>query len=110
LASKPFPAPLGNLNWVQTGENAAAPDGYLYAIATDREFNASSLVLGRTRPDPADVTDPSRWQWATSLVVSGSRTGTSGSEGSGVARRRTYPPEGVTTPSWLLVDHNGSVG
>jgi len=34
------------------------------AIATEREFNASSMFLGRGRPDIADVTDPSRWQWA----------------------------------------------
>jgi hypothetical protein len=33
----------------------------LYAIATEREFNASRLILGRSHPD---VPDPSAWQWA----------------------------------------------
>jgi hypothetical protein len=66
---KPFPGPTGNLNFVQYGDNAAAPDGYVYAISTEREFNASTLLLGRARADVADVTNPARWQWA-----AGSRT------------------------------------
>jgi hypothetical protein len=50
----------------------------LYAIATEREFNASRLILGRSHPD---VPDPSAWQWASgfqeldgqpSLIWSGS--------------------------------------
>ena len=61
---KSFPAPLGNLNWVIRGEGGDYPDGYVYAIATEREFNASRLILGRSRPDVADMTDPSMWQWA----------------------------------------------
>lgn len=61
---QPFPGPTGNLNFIQYGDNAAAPDGYVYAIATEREFNASTLILGRARADVADITDPSRWQWA----------------------------------------------
>jgi hypothetical protein len=61
---KPFPAPLGNLNWVQRGRDAAAPDGYVYSIATEREFNASTLILGRSRPDAADMIDPARYHWA----------------------------------------------
>jgi hypothetical protein len=61
---KSFPAATGNLNWIQSGRARLAPDGYLYAIATEKEFNASTLILGRSRPDIADVTDPSRWQWA----------------------------------------------
>jgi hypothetical protein len=65
---KPFPGPTGNLNWVQWGANRAAPDGYVYAIATEREFNASRLILGRSRPDVAHMTDPSRWQWASGWV------------------------------------------
>jgi hypothetical protein len=59
-----FPGPTGNLNWVQYGRGTAAPDGYVYAIATEREFNASTLILGRARADTADITNPSRWQWA----------------------------------------------
>jgi hypothetical protein len=61
---KPFPGPTGNLNWVQYADGAAAPDGYVYALATEREFNASTLILGRARADIADITRPSRWQWA----------------------------------------------
>ncbi len=62
--SKPFPASTGNLDWVQRGRDADEPDGYLYAISTEQEFNASTLILGRSRGDIADVTDPARWQWA----------------------------------------------
>jgi hypothetical protein len=61
---KPFPGPTGNLNWVQWGRGRLAPDGYVYAIATEREFNASYLILGRSEADIADMTDPSKWQWA----------------------------------------------
>jgi hypothetical protein len=67
-AGKPFPAPTGNLTWVQRGRDSPAPDGYLYAISTEREFNASTLMLGRSRPDIADVTDPTNWQWAAGWV------------------------------------------
>jgi hypothetical protein len=62
---KAFPAPLGNLSWVIRGRGGVYPDGYVYAIATEREFNASHLILGRARPDIADMTDPSAWQWVT---------------------------------------------
>jgi hypothetical protein len=64
-AYKPFPAPLGNLNWVIRGQGGVYPDGYAYAIASEREFNASTLIMGRSRADQADITDPSRWQWLT---------------------------------------------
>jgi hypothetical protein len=48
-ANKPFPAPLGNLTFVVTGGRGGGPDndGYVYAIGTEREFNASRLILGR---------------------------------------------------------------
>jgi hypothetical protein len=59
----PFPAPLGNLNWVIRGRGGNYVDGYVYAIATEREFNASRLIMGRSRTDIADMTDPSKWQW-----------------------------------------------
>lgn len=62
-AAKPFPAPLGNLNWVQRGRGGNYVDGYVYAIATEREFNATHLIMGRSRPDVADMTDPAKWQW-----------------------------------------------
>jgi hypothetical protein len=62
-AAKPFPAPLGNLNWVQRGRGGNYVDGYVYAIATEREFNATNLIMGRSRPDVADMTDPAKWQW-----------------------------------------------
>lgn len=65
---KPFPAPLGNLSWVIRGRGGFSPDGYVYAIATEREFNASRLVVGRSLPGIADMTDPSRWQWLTGFT------------------------------------------
>ena len=64
-SDKHFPAPLGNLSWVIRGRGGVYYDGYVYAIASEREFNASTLIIGRSRPDPADITDPSKWQWAT---------------------------------------------
>lgn len=65
FAEKPFPAPLGNLTFVITGSRGAGPaaDGYVYAIGTEREFNASTLILGRTLPGVSNVTDPAHWQW-----------------------------------------------
>jgi hypothetical protein len=63
FVNKQFPAPLGNLNWVIRGEGGTYPDGYVYAIASEREFNATRLIMGRSRPDVSDMTDPSRWQW-----------------------------------------------
>ncbi len=60
---KTFPAPIGNLSWVIRGRGGYFPDGYAYAIATEREFNASGLLLGRARADVQDITDPAQWQW-----------------------------------------------
>jgi hypothetical protein len=72
----PFAGPTGNLNFIQYGANAAAPGGYVYAIATEREFNASTLILGRARADTADITNPARWQWASVVKTSGEKTTT----------------------------------
>jgi hypothetical protein len=58
-----FPAPLGNLSWVIRGRGGNYVDGWVYAIATEREFNASRLMMGRSRPDVADMTNPRKWQW-----------------------------------------------
>jgi len=67
---KSFDAPLGNLTFVDSGAPGGAyPDGYVYAIGTPREFDASSLVLGRARPDATDVTDPARWQWYAGVQI-----------------------------------------
>jgi hypothetical protein len=63
--NKRFPAPLGNLNWVIRGRGGVYKDGYVYAIATEREFNATNLILGRARPGIATMTDPAQWQWQT---------------------------------------------
>jgi hypothetical protein len=63
FANQQFPAPLGNLSWVIRGRGGTYPDGYVYAIASEREFNATRLVMGRSRLDIADMTEPSRWQW-----------------------------------------------
>ena len=67
-----FPAPLGNLNWVIRGQGGAYSDGWVYAIATEREFNATNLIMGRARPDVADMTDPTRWQWVSGVTATGS--------------------------------------
>ncbi len=58
-----FPAPLGNLSWVIRGKGGYFQDGWVYAIATEREFNAGNMIMGRSRPDVADITNPSAWQW-----------------------------------------------
>ena len=63
FANQPFPAPLGNLSWVLRGQGGYFQDGWVYAIATEREFNASQMIMGRSRPDVADMTNPSAWQW-----------------------------------------------
>jgi hypothetical protein len=60
---KRFPAPLGNLSWVASGRGGSYSDGYVYAHATEREFNASRLVIGRAKPGVANITDPAHWQW-----------------------------------------------
>jgi hypothetical protein len=64
LVNKHFPPPLGNLSWVIRGKGGVYPDGWVYAIASEREFNANTLILGRARPNVADLTDPTHWQWA----------------------------------------------
>jgi len=59
-----FPAPLGNLTFVDGGgPGGAYPDGYMYAIGTEREFNASRVLLGRVSTGVGSVADPSQWQW-----------------------------------------------
>jgi hypothetical protein len=73
---KSFDAPLGNLTFVDAGApGAAGPGGYVYAIGTPREFNASSLVLGRVRPGIQNITDPARWQWFAGAPTAGGATG-----------------------------------
>ncbi|HWF73371.1 MAG TPA: hypothetical protein VG186_08500 [Solirubrobacteraceae bacterium] len=66
-----FPAPLGNLSWVLRDEGEQHPDGYVYAINSEREFNASTLIIGRSLPDVADMTNPASWQWLTGWQPSG---------------------------------------
>ncbi|HYB29061.1 MAG TPA: hypothetical protein VEF89_20785 [Solirubrobacteraceae bacterium] len=67
-----FPAPLGNLTFVDGGGRGGSyPDGYMYAIGTEREFNASRLLLGRVRTGVANVTDPSHWQWFAGTAANG---------------------------------------
>ena len=71
---KSFDAPLGNLAFIDVGTRGGAyPDGYVYAIGTPREFNASGLVLGRVRPGVENITDPQRWEW-----YAGVQTGSDG--------------------------------
>jgi len=70
FANKAFPAPLGNLGWVIRGQGGHYQDGWVYAIATEREFNASTMIMGRSRPDVADITNPARWQWVSGWTTS----------------------------------------
>lgn len=65
--SKPFPAPLGNLSWVIRGQGGHYVDGWVYALGTEREFNADQIVMGRARPDAGQMTDPGQWQWISQL-------------------------------------------
>lgn len=74
FAQKPFPGPTGNLNWIQTGRDLDSPDGYVYAISTEREFNASTLLLGRSQANPVAMTDPGNWQWASGWLATPSPT------------------------------------
>jgi hypothetical protein len=69
---RPFPAPLGNLNWVIRGRGGVYPDGWVYAIATEREFNAGTLIMGRARPTVAGMTSATGWQWLTGWKGQGS--------------------------------------
>jgi hypothetical protein len=69
LVNKKFPAPLGNVSWVIRGRGGSHPDGYVYALATEREFNASTLIMGRARPGIASLTDPDGWQWISGWTV-----------------------------------------
>jgi hypothetical protein len=62
--AKHFPDRAGNLNWVMEGQDRPNPDGYLYAIANEREFNASQLYLGRVRPTRRQVPNPDAWRWS----------------------------------------------
>ncbi len=101
----PFLGPIGNLNWVQWGRNATAGDGYVYAIGTEREFNATNLILGRSRPDISDMTNPARWQWASGWLpfVGGSWPEWSGSSASAQpiltwAQHITYPRMSYDAP------------
>jgi hypothetical protein len=71
-AGRRFPAPLGNLNWVIRGRGGVYPDGYVYAIATEREFNATRLIMGRTPADRDAMTDPDHWQWLAGWTGAGS--------------------------------------
>ena len=73
-AGQPFPAPLGNLSWVARDQGEAHPDGYVYAINSEREFNASTLILGRSLPDVADMTNPASWQWLSGWWQSGGQS------------------------------------
>jgi hypothetical protein len=66
-----FPAPIGNLSWVLRDRGEEHPDGYVYAINSEREFNASTLILGRSLADAADMTNPANWQWVSGWQASG---------------------------------------
>jgi hypothetical protein len=68
IPERAFPAWTGDLNFVTEGRDAPNRDGYVYAIANEREFNASGIALGRVRPDPEQVSDPEAWQWFSGTV------------------------------------------
>ncbi len=106
VVKKPFPAPLGNLTFVITAGEGGGPDtdGYVYAIGTEREFNASKLILGRTRPGVANLTDPTRWEWYAGAQTTGSsQAGWSSSLGSAALvlswnNHITYPQMSYDAP------------
>jgi hypothetical protein len=99
-AGRAFDAPLGNLSFIDVGTRGAAdPDGYVYAIGTPREFNASSLVLGRVRPSVENITDPARWQWyAGEHTTSGGRSAVRWSSTLGSAAPVFRWPSHITYP------------
>jgi hypothetical protein len=66
-----FPAPLGNLSWVIRGRGGYYADGWVYAIASEREFNATELIMGRSRPGVANMTNPQAWQWVSGFGTHG---------------------------------------
>lgn len=68
-----FPDRAGNLNWVMEGQDQPNRDGYLYAIANEREFNATNLYLGRVSPTRRQVPNPDAWQWSNGTTSSQSR-------------------------------------
>jgi len=76
VVNKPFGPPLGNLNFIDGGGRGGAhPDGYVYAIGTEREFDAFGVMLGRVRPGVSNLTDPTRWQWFAGFRRVGGGTG-----------------------------------
>lgn len=89
--NRAFPAPLGNLSWVIRGRGGNYPDGWVYAIATEREFNATRMILGRSHPDVADLTDPAKWQWV---------SGWTGPRGSGAPVYSGSPARAAPIASW----------
>ena len=59
FSNTPFPAPIGNLTFISTaGRGRSHPDGYVYAIGTEREFNASRMIIDGCAP--ASATSPVR--------------------------------------------------
>ncbi len=66
---RPFPWFAGNTNFVQQGKEATNPDGQIYAIANNREFNAGSIWLGSTYPGLSNVTNPRYWHWRARPIV-----------------------------------------
>jgi hypothetical protein len=92
-AGKSFPAPLGNLTFVdQGGRGGSARSGYVYAIGTEREFNATQLLIGRVRTGLANITDPADWQW-----FGGAKTGAGGKRST---RWVSSPAAAVPALSW----------
>jgi hypothetical protein len=100
--NKPFPAPLGNLNWVVRGRGGFYPDGWVYAIATEREFNATRLVLGRSRPTIASITDPARWQWLSGWTLNNGEPWPVFSSSFGDATQILYWSSHITYPQMVF--------
>lgn len=100
--NKAFPAPLGNLNWLIRGRGGFYPDGWVYAIASEREFNASTLIMGRA-PANASLTDPASWQWASGFAAGGEVALWSSSFAS--ATPIMYWPSHITYPQMVYDSH-----
>ena len=86
------------------GQGGHYSDGWVYALGTEREFNADQIVLGRARPDVAAMTDPAQWQWvSTAPSPSGSTPGYASALGQAAPVLRwpghiTYPQMAYDSP------------
>jgi len=67
--TKPYPVPMfpgprfGYANFVQYGQNAAAPDGYVYAVSPTAWDNGNGLFIGRVMTANLPNLNGSQWEF-----------------------------------------------